>query len=180
MLVGATLETALGWIGLAFSARGLRHLTFPRDSARETRRDLEDLGVFGPADPALVEPTARAVEQFAEARPIDLSTIALDLEGYPPFWVDAWQIIRSIPWGSTMTYGDVAEAAGRPRAARAAGQATAHNPVAFVIPCHRVVASNGLGGYGGLESFKVELLRREGSWPLRPRAAHSFEPLAPR
>jgi methylated-DNA-[protein]-cysteine S-methyltransferase len=165
VLEGAAFETALGWVGLALSERGLRHLTLPRETGREIRRDLEDLGVFGPADRAIAGPIIALVERFAEAQPTDFSGVVLDVEGYPSFWREAWAVIRTIAWGETTTYGGVAGLMGSPRAARAVGTAVAHNPVSLVIPCHRVLASNGLGGYGGQEAYKAMLLRREGSWP---------------
>ncbi|MBK5287053.1 MAG: methylated-DNA--[protein]-cysteine S-methyltransferase [Acidimicrobiia bacterium] len=57
--------------------------------------------------------------------------------------------VRDVPYGETVTYGEVADMVGRPRAARAVGSTMAKNPVPFLIPCHRVVAANGIGGYGG-------------------------------
>jgi methylated-DNA-[protein]-cysteine S-methyltransferase len=57
-------------------------------------------------------------------------------------------LVREVPWGETVTYGELADMAGAPRAARAVGNVMAHNPVPLVIPCHRVVAANGIGGYG--------------------------------
>ncbi len=59
-----------------------------------------------------------------------------------------WQAMRSIPWGQTRTYGEIARAVGAPGAARAVGAACGANPVLIINPCHRVVASNGLGGFG--------------------------------
>jgi len=57
-------------------------------------------------------------------------------------------LTRKVPWGETVTYGELAEMAGAPRAARAVGNVMAHNPVPILIPCHRVVAAAGVGGYG--------------------------------
>jgi AraC family transcriptional regulator of adaptative response/methylated-DNA-[protein]-cysteine methyltransferase len=77
-----------------------------------------------------------------------------------------WEAIRTIPYGETRTYAEIAAAVGAPAAARAVGQACGANPVSIVIPCHRVVASGGgLGGYGwGLER-KRWLLRHEADTP---------------
>ena len=72
---------------------------------------------------------------------------------------------REVPWGETVTYGELAGLAGRPRAARAVGTAMASNPVPLIIPCHRVLAANGLGGYGGADGrpdLKRALLAVEG------------------
>ena len=62
-----------------------------------------------------------------------------------------------------MTYAEVARAAGKPKAARAVGNVMAKNPIAIILPCHRVLASNGMGGYGGGLDMKVKLLKLEGS-----------------
>jgi methylated-DNA-[protein]-cysteine S-methyltransferase len=161
LLEGELVETALGWSGLAFSPRGLRYLTFPVRCRDDARRTLEDLGLSGRADSSLVEPVAALLERFAEAKATDFSSVVVDIEGYSVFWQRAWAIIRTISWGQTLTYGGVAGLMGHPRAARAVGTATAHNPLAFVVPCHRVVASSGIGGYGGQEAFKAMLLKRE-------------------
>jgi len=80
----------------------------------------------------------------------------------PDFRMRAWQAMRMIPAGEVLSYGDLASRAGNPGAARAAGTACALNTVMLFVPCHRIVASNGLGGYAyGLE-FKRALLRHEG------------------
>ncbi len=80
----------------------------------------------------------------------------------PDFRMRAWNAMRTIPAGEVLTYGDLASRAGNPGAARAAGTACALNTVMLFVPCHRIVASNGLGGYAyGLE-FKRALLRHEG------------------
>ncbi len=71
------------------------------------------------------------------------------------------QGVSKIPYGETRSYGDIAKKVGSPRAARAVGTANSTNPLPFVIPCHRVVASNGLGGYGGGLPMKRKLLRLE-------------------
>lgn len=72
-------------------------------------------------------------------------------------------LARDVPWGETVTYGELADMAGAPRAARAVGTAMARNPVPILIPCHRVVAAGGIGGYGssGVEMKRV-LLAIEG------------------
>jgi methylated-DNA-[protein]-cysteine S-methyltransferase len=91
---------------------------------------------------------------------VDLSTVA------GPFQRTVLETLRrEVPWGETVTYGELADMAGRPRAARAVGTAMASNPVPLVVPCHRVLAANGLGGYGGADGrpdLKRALLTLEG------------------
>ena len=85
--------------------------------------------------------------------------IPLDLTGAPLFFKAAWQACRTIPAGETRSYAWLAAVAGRPGAFRAAGQAMARNPLAVVIPCHRVISSSGgLHGYGGGLDRKARLL----------------------
>jgi O-6-methylguanine DNA methyltransferase len=82
------------------------------------------------------------------------------------FRLRIWQALRKIARGRTVTYGELARRAGRPRAARAAGGACGANPLPLFIPCHRVVAAGGrLGGFSSDPAWKQLLLAREGSWP---------------
>ena len=73
-----------------------------------------------------------------------------------------WQALTEIPYGKVMTYGALARRVGRPGAARAVGAANGANPIAIIIPCHRVVAANGIGGYAGGLDIKRKLLALEG------------------
>jgi O-6-methylguanine DNA methyltransferase len=88
-------------------------------------------------------------------------SLPLDLRG-TPFQIRCWEALQQIPYGSTWTYGQLAQVVGTPRAFRAVGQANHHNPVAIIVPCHRVIGANGtLTGYGGGLSIKEALLRLE-------------------
>ena len=80
-----------------------------------------------------------------------------------PFQRRVWRALLSIPYGETITYGELARRVGKPRAARAVGAANGANPIAIIIPCHRVVAAGGIGGYGGGPEIKRELLALEGA-----------------
>jgi methylated-DNA-[protein]-cysteine S-methyltransferase len=85
-----------------------------------------------------------------------------------PFQQSAWQALLDIPYGETRSYGDVARVIGRPKAVRAVGAANGQNPISIVIPCHRVVGSNGhLTGFGGGLDVKQQLLTLEGSLPQK-------------
>ncbi|MBI4424914.1 MAG: MGMT family protein [Elusimicrobia bacterium] len=88
---------------------------------------------------------------------------------YPPFYQRVWRECAKIPKGKTLTYGELARRLGKPGAARAVGRALGANPFAPVVPCHRVVAAAGLGGFtarGGVRA-KERLLRKEGALPKR-------------
>lgn len=102
----------------------------------------------------------RSVERRIAGKDLD-DDLPLDLHG-TPFQVAVWKEMLRIPAGETLSYGDVARNIGRPKAFRAVAQACGANPVPIVVPCHRVVASNGLGGYTGGIERKIALLRAEG------------------
>lgn len=88
-------------------------------------------------------------------------TLPLDLQG-TPFQKRCWEALRRIPYGQTCSYAAIAEGVGSPRAFRAVGQANHNNPVAIIVPCHRVVGANGtLTGYGGGLDLKKKLLELE-------------------
>jgi methylated-DNA-[protein]-cysteine S-methyltransferase len=89
--------------------------------------------------------------------------LALDLRG-TEFYQRCWQQLLQIPYGETCSYADIARAVGSPKSFRAVGQANHHNPVAIIVPCHRVLAAGCyLGGYGGGLPVKAFLLRLEGA-----------------
>jgi O-6-methylguanine DNA methyltransferase len=108
-------------------------------------------------------PLARRFVAYYGGEPDDFADVVLRLEDLPPFHRQLAAALRGVPRGETITYGELAERAGRPRAARAAGTFCAHNRIALVIPCHRVVSSGGIGGYGSLGvEYKQRLLSLEG------------------
>jgi len=87
-----------------------------------------------------------------------------------------WQALRTIPYGETWTYGQLAVAIGQPTAARAVGLANSKNPLSIIVPCHRVVGSNGkLTGYAGGVRRKAMLLALEASTPLHPADARESQ-----
>jgi methylated-DNA-[protein]-cysteine S-methyltransferase len=111
------------------------------------------------------EPFAAAVEQLEDyfaGRRTEFD-LPLALTG-TPFQRRVWDLLRTIPYGRTVSYGELAERLGRPTAARAVGLANGHNPVGIIVPCHRVVGARGdLTGYGGGLDRKRHLLAFERS-----------------
>ncbi|MFB3880423.1 MAG: methylated-DNA--[protein]-cysteine S-methyltransferase [Armatimonadota bacterium] len=104
------------------------------------------------------------LERYFAGEPVDFTSYELDLDHMPPFLHRALVAARRIPRGQVRSYGWLAKAAGNAKAARAAGQAMARNPIPIIIPCHRVIASNGgLGGFGGGLELKRRLLEMEGA-----------------
>lgn len=97
-------------------------------------------------------------------------TITLADVAATAFQRDVWEAIATVPYGEVATYGEIAQMVGRPLASRAVGNANHHNPWPIVVPCHRIVASNHLGGYGGGADLKRWLLSIEG--------VHDYDPPA--
>jgi methylated-DNA-[protein]-cysteine S-methyltransferase len=115
-----------------------------------------------PSHPLLIE-LANDLTRYCTGASVSFRKYAVDLEAIPPFLRQVLLATRAIPFGQLRTYGWLAAQTGRPGAARAVGQAMARNPLPIIIPCHRVVASNGgLGGFGGGLELKRKLLSLEG------------------
>jgi methylated-DNA-[protein]-cysteine S-methyltransferase len=118
---------------------------------------LDDAG--DGATPVLKETTRQLEEYFAgERRTFD---VPMELDG-TPFQRAVWAQLSRIPYGETISYGELARRMGRPKGPRAVGQANGRNPIPIIVPCHRVLASNGIGGYGGGLPVKRALLAVEG------------------
>ena len=112
---------------------------------------------------------ALAVEQLDEYFAGTRTTfdVPLDRSSRTGFRGEVLTALETVPYGETVTYGELAGMAGRPRASRAVGTAMATNPLPLVVPCHRVLAAgHRLGGYGPGPALKEQLLRLEGSWPV--------------
>lgn len=151
----AVFRTSLGWVHARASHRGITHLQF--SWRRPTVRSFA--AVRGRAKQRL-RTLQREMTDYLAGK-ITRFTIAVDLRDVAPFHLAALRMAARIPFGRVMTYGDLARRLGSPRAARAVGQAMARNPVPILIPCHRVVARSGLGGYGLGLHLKARLLRLE-------------------
>lgn len=150
-------RTALGWIEITWTLQGLRTLSLFGEE-RPGR---------GAAQPAWVEGAVAQITRFLAGESADLASIPLDLEGFTPFTRRVLETLRATGHGETFTYGQLARMAGSPGASRAVGQVMAKNPLPILIPCHRVVAANGPGGFslfGSLETKKrLMALEAEGS-----------------
>jgi methylated-DNA-[protein]-cysteine S-methyltransferase len=103
----------------------------------------------------------KALEKYFATGKDQFSSFDPDYTGMTPFRKRVMQELRKVPAGSTVTYGELASTAGSPGAAHAVGNVMATNPVPLFVPCHRVVATNGLGGFTGGLDVKRALLRLE-------------------
>ena len=112
---------------------------------------------------AVSTPVARDLARYFSGESVDFGRYDVDLSGYTEFEREVYAATRRIPPGEVRTYGDIARAIGKPGASRAVGNALGKNPACIVIPCHRVVASDGLGGFTGGLAWKRRLLHLEGS-----------------
>jgi O-6-methylguanine DNA methyltransferase len=105
----------------------------------------------------------RRIRRHLSGRRADYGDIALDLGWSTPFQAALAHVLRRVPWGEVVSYGELAALAGRPRASRAAGTFCAQNRFALIVPCHRVVGADGIGGYGASGvAVKRRLLALEG------------------
>lgn len=154
-------QTSLGPMLVAASAKGVVRLSFGEDPAVLTERFPNAELVQGGADfVQLLAEIARAAEAPGET---DFEHIPVDVSG-TPFQQSVWQALRRIPKGETRTYAQLAAEVGRPGAVRAAGSANGANHVSLLIPCHRVIRTDGsLGGYAWGLDIKAKLLQREGA-----------------
>lgn len=154
-------ETSLGPMLVAASEKGVCRLSFGEDCAVLAVRFPNAQQVRGGERFArLLAHIVSATEAPGE---IDFSPIALDVAG-TPFQMAIWEALRRIPKGETRTYAQLAAEVGRPGAVRAAGSANGANHVSLLIPCHRVIRTDGsLGGYAWGLDIKAKLLQREGA-----------------
>lgn len=170
-LVSTVMDTPVGPITIVASARGVRAILWPADDAG--RVPLSTV-VPDPDHPVIATTVAQLDEYFAGER--EEFDLPLDPVG-TDFQRSAWMALRTIPYGTTVSYGEQAARMGDRRKARAVGAANGRNPISIVVPCHRVVASNGaLTGFAGgidtkawLLDHERGLLSRLGSDPNRDR-----------
>ena len=160
----AVLETPIGWMGVVASDEGVRRLTIPLPTPDEAMQGIAFEASAAELDNDYFAEFEDKLQRLFDGYEVTLEDEDLDLPDAPEFTKAVWKATREIPWGETRSYGDLAAAVGRPRGARAVGQVMASNPVAVLIPCHRVIASDrGLGGYGGHIEMKKRLLKLEGA-----------------
>ena len=169
MLSRALLPTPLGDMLAIDSGAGLCALEFTGPDRRHARLDARLARWFPPHDIADREtPTIALARRWLDAyfagEYADTKGLPLDMRG-APFEKRVWTALLAIPPGETTSYGAVAKALGSAGAARAVGAANGSNPIAIVVPCHRVIGAGGsLVGYGGGLDRKTWLLEHERGW----------------
>jgi O-6-methylguanine DNA methyltransferase len=151
-------DSLAGPLILGVSEMGLVALEFDRGDSPS----LRDKGIRWEPSEKKTKAYARELTEYFAGKRREF-TFPLDLRG-TPFQLKCWRALLNIPYGETRSYADIARAVGKPRAFRAVGMANNRNPIAIVVPCHRVIASDGtLCGYGGGLDVKRKLLELEGA-----------------
>ena len=160
--IADVFATEWGWAGLCASACGLRAVLLPtrrKADARHWRKHVAPAEDAAPPREA-VQLLARVrgkIQDYFAGKPVDFAAAPLDLSDCPPFARAALAALAKVGYGRRITYGELAAAAGNPKAARAAGAACARNPMPLVIPCHRVLAGDGaLGGFSAAGGVAVK------------------------
>lgn len=158
------LETPIGIVNLGATARGLRMLEFP---VRQGRNEPSYAAAATRGDVAAAAHLAEACEQVTEYFDGKRTEFALRLDwtGVTGLRLTVLQLLAAVPFGATTTYGELAKGAGSPSASQAVGAIMGSNPLPIVVPCHRVLAADGLGGFGGGPRTKEWLLAWEGALP---------------
>ena len=178
-LVWRAYETPWGEGMVAADEDGLRLVELPRVPAAPAAscdQHVTEVGASGSSSRrrAALESWAEALEEYFRGERLawPAGDIPWDDLGVRPFEREVYEALLTVPPGETVSYGQLAEMAGHPRAARAVGSAMAANPIPVVIPCHRVIRSDGtLGNYGDDPDWKPRLLEHE-RCTLRARTLH--------
>lgn len=164
----AIFETALGWFGLAWSRTGIVSCRLPGEERGALEQRLR-ASLGEPCERGRLPAVETMIHAYAEGERVDFTAVAVDLSAIDdPFRLAIYGVIRNLPYGETLTYGELAACAGFPGEAREVGRAMGSNPVPLIIPCHRVVAAGGKsGGFsapGGAAS-KLRMLALERAQP---------------
>lgn len=161
----SSFPTALGSFGLGWTEKGLARVLLPDDDEQALRERLARGGATPAEPPIWVETLMGRIEDYADGIAVEFSGFPLDLSGVPAFRHRAYMLLLGYGWGQVTTYGEMARALGDVGLSRAVGQAMGANPMPLVIPCHRVLASDGKpGGFsapGGAQT-KIKMLALEG------------------
>jgi len=165
MMQHALISTAHGWVGVSCSELGVRTLNLPVQDKKEAMALLGISGITDSYNADDMGSLQQQVKDYFEGRG-RVFNCKLDLSGSTPFQRSVWRATMEVPYGQVRSYKWVAERAGNPFACRAVGHALAANPLPVVIPCHRVIRSDGKpGGFGGRAGnvqTKIDMLLLEG------------------
>lgn len=158
MILHRRIESPAGPLIIAADGSGLRHIEFHQN------RHPADRGDWQGGDNDLLQATEAQLHEYFDGK---RRTFDLPLAPHgTDFQREVWQALARIPYGTTISYADLAQRVGKPTATRAVGAANGRNPLPIVLPCHRVIGADGtLTGFGGGLPVKELLLRLEGAMP---------------
>ena len=150
-----------GWVGVGTTEKGVARIVLPKSSKKAVEKALQDFR--NEVNQSLAEICLQAISRYLNGEPAALEQIPIDWDFVPPIHRSILLTLRqTVPLGQTITYGELARRCGMPKAARLVGQAMAKNPVPILVPCHRVIRSDGsLGGFSGGTTLKKKLLELE-------------------
>ncbi len=156
-----TIESPVGPLFISVRGGRVRAIEFRRGTEADQANDLAARpdAAQRTSDEKVLDLCRSELSRYFEGN-LKAFSVPVEMEG-PAFHKKVWGVLASIPFGSTLTYAEIAARLGSPKAARAVGNACARNPVVVVVPCHRVLARNGLGGFGGGLPAKRWLLTHE-------------------
>ncbi len=151
--------TAWGWAGFAADQKGLQIFVLPEERKEDVlfkiKKELKYNNLF--EDNRRWESLIGKVKEYYTGKKVDFTEYQLNLDNYTNFQKEILQTVKKIPYGEIRSYKEEAEAAGYPRAYRAVGNTMRNNPLPLIIPCHRVIKSDGsLGGFSGKEGVALK------------------------
>lgn len=180
----ALFDTAIGRCAIIWSARGVAGVGFPEGSEQATRRRIarRHPSAREAQPPRDIQHVIDGIVALLAGEPRDFSGVRLDTGALSDFQRRVYEIARTIPAGSTLSYGEIAERLGDRQLARDVGEALGCNPFPIIVPCHRVMAAGGkMGGFsapGGVRT-KLRLLSIEGAQPGGPTLFGDLPLMAP-
>ncbi|MHB8104329.1 MAG: methylated-DNA--[protein]-cysteine S-methyltransferase [Dehalococcoidales bacterium] len=157
----AVFKTTAGWVGILGSSNGLRRVTLPQPSEKQAFVQLEIDAASATLSEEYFKNLILQFKAYFYGQRAEFPD-KLDFDGATDFQRAVWEATKRIPYGQNKSYAWVANKIGKPGAARAAGQALGKNPLPIIVPCHRVLSSDGaLGGFSGGLAMKKRLLKLE-------------------
>jgi len=155
------IRTNEGWVGIAGAGKKIAILEFPKPTREEAEALIIERSGVDSESASDFSGMADSIAAYFSGEKVDFDS-PIDYGSAGEFDVSVWKAAREIPYGEVRSYAWVAERIGRPNSARAVGQALGRNPVPIIVPCHRVIRSNGdLGGFSYDLDWKRRLLEKE-------------------
>lgn len=162
-----TFSTKAGWLGISGSREGLLAATLPHNTSLEALKALNIDPNKAIWSPLHFSDISKRLKRYFDGHK-EVFSDKVNMAAASGFQKLVWQAVRQIPYGQTMSYGQLAAQIGRPKAARAVGKTLGDNPLPVIIPCHRVInASGSQGGYSGGAEIKRYLLKLEGNQKIK-------------